>query len=159
MTPLYGYNSQESSFLVDNYPYGGMRCRIKFWLEADPKKGFRFVSCTENPKTLRWNTPKKSTYSLLAGNMYLDERGHCTWDGITEYSEASKVLQFLNDFPNTDTTRLNTWCKQKRLYVQARLDGKINWRVAGAVVSDTEDEKEKMRAELKIWQECSARII
>jgi len=40
-----------SKALVEDYPYGfRLRCKIRFWLEYAPKRGFRFVSQTTNPK-------------------------------------------------------------------------------------------------------------
>src|SRR6266568_2879570 len=94
--PLYGHISQESAILIPDYPYGNkLRCRIRFWLESDPKKGFRFVSSTEHPTRKVWNAPRKSTYMMLAGNMFLNEKGHVAWTGLSEYSSAEQVLQFL----------------------------------------------------------------
>jgi len=75
-TALYGHDSRETAYQVDSYPYGRLRCKIWFWLETSDKKGTRFYSQTENPKNGRMNAHKYSTYSILAGNMYLDENDH-----------------------------------------------------------------------------------
>ena len=57
----------------------GSRCGAKSGtgLEYKPKKGYRFVSQTTNPKRPGkvWNKPKASTYSKLGGAMYLNENG------------------------------------------------------------------------------------
>jgi hypothetical protein len=42
---LSGHVSEETAFLVEDYPYGfRLRCKIRYWLEFDPKKGFRSLS-------------------------------------------------------------------------------------------------------------------
>ena len=92
---LKGHTTVETAYLVADYPYGfRLRCKIRYWLEYAPKKGFRLCSQTTNPKVDRevWNTPKKSTYTLL-GVMGLDEEGHVTWTGISPY-EVSKLKEF-----------------------------------------------------------------
>jgi len=51
MQILKGHISPETAFIVDDYPYGfRLRCKIRYWLEYNPKHGFRFVSQTTNPK-------------------------------------------------------------------------------------------------------------
>lgn len=63
---LFGHTSEETALRVEDYPYGRrVRTSIRYWLETT-KHGDRFVSQTLNPKTGRWNKPKKSTYSNLA---------------------------------------------------------------------------------------------
>ena len=59
--PLYGHDKMDNACVVDDYPYGSLRTKIRFWLEKSPSKGFRFVSQTLNPKTGKWNAPKPST--------------------------------------------------------------------------------------------------
>jgi len=79
MKPLYGHTSQETAFVVNDYPYGfKLRCKIRFWIEYKPRHGFRFMSQTTNPKKPIevWNKPKASTYVELAACMYLDENDH-----------------------------------------------------------------------------------
>jgi len=82
---LRGHISPETAYVVESYPYGSLRCKIRYWLES-PDKGAgkgqtRFVYQTTNPKTgnVVWNKPKPGTYSLLAV-MYQDSRNgyiHC----------------------------------------------------------------------------------
>jgi hypothetical protein len=84
---LTGHTTQETAYVVDDYPYGfRLRCKIRYWLEFHPKHGFRLCSQTTNPKRPGevWNTPKKSTYSMLAV-MGLDEQEHVTWTGCSMY--------------------------------------------------------------------------
>jgi hypothetical protein len=47
-----------------------LRCKIRYWLEFHPKRGFRFVSQTTNPKRGNvWNKPKASTFMRFGGNV------------------------------------------------------------------------------------------
>lgn len=120
MQPLYGHDSQEKSFLNPDYPYGRtVRTQIRFWLETDPKKGTRFCSQTLNPKTNIWNNPKKGTYFLLGACMFLDENGHCTYSGISQYSRAEEVLNYLEQFPQAPVSDLLRFFITGRLKVTA----------------------------------------
>lgn len=73
MDILLGHNSEENGYVVHNYPYGGKRTDIRYWIENKVISGihnWRFCSQTLNPKTNRWNAPRCSTYSdkpLLMG--------------------------------------------------------------------------------------------
>jgi hypothetical protein len=61
---------------VLNYPYGfKLRTTLYDYIEFHPKKGYRHVTQTINPKTQRLNAPKKSTYSMLIVRYY-NEEGH-----------------------------------------------------------------------------------
>lgn len=102
-TPLYGHTSPETAYTVDDYPYGfRLRCKIRYWLEKHPKRGYRLMSQTTNPKREgMWNKPKGSTYTSIAACMYLYE-GRVVWDGVSEYSSASDALAFVRDFPLAD---------------------------------------------------------
>ena len=98
MEILKGHTSPETAYLVDDYPYGfRLRCKIRYWLEFKEGKGFRFVSQTTNPKRPGevWNKPKASTYCRFGGAMFLDEKGHCHWAGLTEYSDGKEALAWL----------------------------------------------------------------
>lgn len=101
MQILSGHTSPETAFLVEDYPYGfTLRCKIRYWLEHHPKRGFRFVSQTTNPKRPGevWNKPKASTYCRFGGCMYLDEKGHCHWTGLTEYCDGAEAQRWLDTY-------------------------------------------------------------
>ncbi len=96
---LAGHYDESSAFVVDDYPYGfRLRTQIRYWLERVPKKGVRFVSQTMDPKTSRWNKPKKSMFSRFAEAMYLDEIGHVQTRALNEYSSAGDVADYLRTF-------------------------------------------------------------
>lgn len=92
---LHGHTSEETAYVVDDYPYGfRLRTQIRYWIETSARHGDRLVSQTLNPKTDRWNKPKKSTYALV-GCMYLDEDSHVTWSGIGWYTSDEETARFL----------------------------------------------------------------
>ena len=101
---LKGHTSQETAYVVADYPYGfRLRCQIRYWLEFKKGKGFRFVSQTSNPKAEAgnglpagsvWNKPKASTYVENAAFMYLDSKGHVEWHGLGIYADAAESNAF-----------------------------------------------------------------
>jgi hypothetical protein len=92
---VFGHVSEETAYLVDDYPYGfRLRTQIRYWLETT-KSGDRFVSQTLNPKTGRWNKPKKSTY-VQVGAMYLDAEGHMTWTGLHYHANEDAIRHFMD---------------------------------------------------------------
>lgn len=63
---------------TNNYPYGYLRTTAFFSLEFKPKKGFRSMFQTINPKTGKLNKPKSGTYSPLM-LMVEKENGHFSY--------------------------------------------------------------------------------
>ena len=95
--PLYNHTSEETAYVVDDYPYGfRLRCKIRYWLEYRKGHGFRLGSQTTNPKLSMevWNKAKYSTYSTL-GVMGLDDKRHVTWTGISWGNVHEDLEQFI----------------------------------------------------------------
>lgn len=123
MQILKGHISPETAYVVDDYPYGfRLRCKIRYWLEYTPKRGFRLVSQTSNPKRLGlvWNKPKASTYCKFGGAMYLNEEDHVAWTGLTEYSDSAVAKAWRNTYgegvPEAGRDLLNRWISAKVAY-------------------------------------------
>jgi hypothetical protein len=128
MQLLHGHISPETAYVVDDYPYGfRLRCKIRYWLEYAPKRGFRFVSQTTNPKLSDrrfseevWNKPKASTYCRFGGAMFLDDKNHCTWSGLSEYSNTAEAVawqaKFEEGVPPTGRAVLKAWIAAKTAY-------------------------------------------
>jgi hypothetical protein len=118
---LSGHTSPETAYVINDYPYGfKARCKIRYWLEYSPSKGFRFCSQTTNPKKVDevWNAPKKSTYSML-GVMGLNEEGHVTWTACSIYDfdmleEFGKLYANFFDDNQRQVHELNSKLYQKR---------------------------------------------
>jgi hypothetical protein len=130
MQILKDHTSPETAYVVEDYPYGfRLRCKIRYWLEFKPGKGFRFVSQTSNPKRpgLVWNKPKASTYCRFGGCMYLNEDGHVTWSGLTEYSSGAESTAWREKFgegvPEAGRPTLNQWVAAKAAYDANRNPG------------------------------------
>lgn len=88
--------TEKNPYYVDNYPYGyRQRTQIRYWIETT-NRGQRFVRQTLNPKTKKWNKPKKSTYSqiMLIG---LNEKNHVTYTSLSMYS-TEEALKFKKNY-------------------------------------------------------------
>jgi|SRR5579885_3049867 len=155
MIPLYNYNSPETALLVPDYPYGRkLRCRIRYWLEFNPKKGFRFCSQTENPKTLQWNAVKHSTYMRFAANMFFDDRGYVQWEGISEYNSAEECVQFIKNFPQSNFELLLPWCMMKLVYTRKCISGEVYMTINGKKQNWTEQDIERFNKDEPSWNKA-----
>jgi hypothetical protein len=129
MTVLTGHTTQETAYLVNDYPYGfRLRCKIRYWLEYKQGHGFRLVSQTTNPKREgeHWNKPKSSTYCIL-GVMLLDDEEHVTWKGWGVYSDAEELdvckTEFIEFFDDRQKKALE--------YLEAvnRANKRLKWKI------------------------------
>jgi hypothetical protein len=95
---LTGHTSFDTALEVGDYPYGWeKRTTIRYWMERATKgiakNKTRFVSCTKNPATGRWNKPKGSTYADW-GWMIRDHRtGHIDWKSVSAYDLVKSVAK------------------------------------------------------------------
>lgn len=154
--PLYGHTSEATAYLVDDYPYGfTARTQIRYWLEEKPKKGWRFVSQTMNPKTSRWNKPKASTYSDWGGAMYLDEKNHVQWTGVGPYSDERAILAFVQTFPQAKS-ELRKVVPAKLRFLRGRINGDIFFTVNNEKQPTTEADVARLSGELATWEEIGA---
>jgi len=143
---LFNHISPETAFVVNDYPYGfRLRCKIRYWLEFSPNKGFRFVSQTTNPKRTNEfdgteNKPKKSTYFRFGGAMYLDEQNHVTWTGAHEYMDTHKFVEWAKEFgsavPEIGRISFKSWLGKKIAYESLKLKGKVTFGNGTVVNSD-----------------------
>ena len=154
--PLYGHKDENSAYMVEDYPYGARaRCRIRYWMESSPTKGFRFVSQTEDPKKLRWNAPKKSTYVEWGGAMYLDSKGHVQWTGVGQYTNDEKMLEFVKAFPDSDLSVMKKVVPAKIRYLTRRISGDSGLLMNGVKVQMSEEDIGEARKDLDIWQDIA----
>ena len=157
--PLYGHTSESTAYVVDDYPYGfRLRTQIRYWLEAKPNKGWRFVSQTMNPKTQRWNKPKASTYIEWAAAMYVDDKGHVHWDGVGPYSDEQKILAFVTTFPGADLRELRKVVPAKLRFLRGLLSGEVFMTVNKVRQPRSEADDERTRRDMKVWEEIEARL-
>lgn len=153
--PLYGHSSPDTAYVVNDYPYGRrLRCKIRYWLESDKRRGVRFVSQTTNPKMAgeRWNKPKPSTYALVDGCMYLDSDGHVKWYTLHELSGADEVAEFVRLFPGHDLTRVREWVRVRIVECEQWASGRRAWAINGVRQEPTADDLERWRDRLNEWR-------
>lgn len=150
-TPLYGHTSEETAYLVEDYPYGRHRTDARFWLEKT-KHGWRSCRQTRNPRTCRWNKPKKSTYYKVAACMYLDEQGHVhTW-GLSEYAGADGCIRFSQMFPEADMSQLEAFVLASVGHAKLFAEGKAHMTMNGVVCDDSERDQQRYKDDYAAWE-------
>ena len=68
--------------MVDDYPYGRLKCEMTFSIEFKKGRGYRSVRQSKNPKTGRINNPKKSVYYNFLYMFRDEETGHVLFRAI-----------------------------------------------------------------------------
>ena len=159
--PLYGHTSEDTAYLVADYPYGfRLRCQIRYWLEHKKNKGWRFVSQTTNPKAGdKWNKPKASTYVEFAAAMYLDENGHVQWSSLSQYAEAEQVLAFISKYPGADLSMLRAVAPHKVRHLNDMISGRKFMTINGVRCEVSEKEIEGWKQELGTWATIGASLV
>lgn len=129
MEILKGHTSPETAYIVEDYPYGyKLRCKIRYWIEFKPKKGFRFCSQTTNPKRGHvWNKPKCCTYAEFGACMYLDDNAHVQCTYLGQYSSGVEATNWSNTYrsgvPEAGLSTLDAWVAAKSTYDANRNPG------------------------------------
>lgn len=154
-TPLYGHDSESSAYLIEDYPYGSLRTQMRVWLEDGGKKGWRHVTQTLNPKTQRWNKPKKSTYSEWGGNLYLDGRGHVQYAGVGPYNDVDDFVTFVKKFPKTNMRMIKLVVPAFIKKLEGFLSGKLRMTINGVPKEPSELEMQEYREDLAKWQDLA----
>jgi hypothetical protein len=147
--------------VVDDYPFGfRLRCKIRYWVEFTPKKGYRMWSQTTDPRkpVEFWNKPKATTYSLVAGNLYLDSQDHVQFGQLNEYSEAAQCAEFVEDFPKADFKVLKIWVFHKIKYCYMMITGKAHWTINGEPKPTSDEDKGRHLDEVKIWLKLAKKL-
>ena len=121
------HTNEENAFIIPSYPYGRLRCIKKVWIETT-KRGDRLNEQTQNPKTLKWNKPKKSTYSDVM-ILYLNEIGHIkslSWGcAYTNIEDLNKFLERVGDYNFNDLQKKKIE-EGKRIY---KIRDGIKWEI------------------------------
>lgn len=114
--------SEETAYLISDYPYGRLRCQKRVWLETSPRKGVRMVTRTSNPKRGNdWNNASKAgVYSRYGGTLYLDENNHVQFAGVTEYDNFDELQKWAAIFGagNVMPAKFAAWFKMKKIYTE-----------------------------------------
>jgi len=84
--------SNREKIAIENYPYGySLKTTMFDSVEFNPKKGFRHVRQTINPKTGKLNAEKKSTYYPFMMR-FMDHEGH-----IKTYAHDFNGFEYMNE--------------------------------------------------------------
>jgi len=98
---------------IDNYPYGyNQKTTLYDSIEFNPKKGYRHVTQTVNPKTGRKNAPKKSTYSHLILRT-IEEGGKIK----CHYFDFNDSAKGLNDICKIASRNFSIFTSEERKYL------------------------------------------
>lgn len=83
--------------ITNDYSYGRLRATAMFSLEFNPKRGFRSVFQTINPKTRLLNKPKKGTYNMFM--LIAEQDSFYRFKAFEFYADEdfNKVIKFLAD--------------------------------------------------------------
>ncbi len=142
----------ENPVIVENYPYGfRLKTKARYYIETT-KNGQRSVFQTLNPKTQKWNAPKKSTYSeimLLIRNL---ENNHVENDSFSiTYSDQEDLNAFLAKYPiNILSDYQQKQIKLAQAIIKARKHIKLS------IVTNPSQEKQ---AEIELHEEEARKII
>lgn len=113
------HNSEQSAYIIDDYPYSfNLRCEMRIWLEFDPKRGYRFCRQTLNPKTERWNAPKKETYVEYVAFIYEGTDGQTRTLGLSRYSSPEEIRDFLEKYSTYLEPERVEWLKKRAVEVE-----------------------------------------
>lgn len=143
------HTSEENALIVDNYPYGfRLRTKIRYWIESN-KNGDRFVSQTLNPKTNKWNKPKKSIYYAVAV-MTQEENGHISFMALYPTTSKEEITDFLfkigdyrlNDFQKEQLRILKAYSK---VYENIRFEISETTDLSEAELKKHEEEQQKIK--------------
>lgn len=94
-------HTEENPLIIKNYPYGFKKTQMRIYIESVKGKGDRVIRQTQNPKTLVWNNPKKSTYNGVFV-LYREENGHIQSLGLypsTDENEYKEFMEKVGDYP------------------------------------------------------------
>lgn len=141
------HTKEENALIVENYPYGFKKTKIRYWIETKGNKQ-RAVSQTLNPKTNKWNNIKPSTYSDLI-IMYKEKETDyikfyhysLTYSDLNDFE---KLLNFLGDYK---TPYIETFLKVCRAVYETRKSVKISIRAVKFRNIQTGEIKESITSE------------
>lgn len=139
---LSGHISEESAFVVDDYPYGfHARTQIRYWIETT-KHGQRFVSQTLNPKTGAWNKPKAGTYGEIKVMIRNPINGYISNASLRYNDNEAKITAFETVHASALDDRAHEIIRHLRAHERAM--SKLTWSVGPAEpgkVSQTTEEQ------------------
>ena len=96
---------------------------------------------------------------MIAGNMYRDEsNNHIEYELVSQYTDWEQILQFVKDFPETNTSVLLPWALQKVAYYKMLVDGTAHFTMNNVKQEPSEYELEKYKKDHVYWKLVLAEI-
>ena len=136
----------ESAHVATNYPYGRLRCEMRFWIEYKPGKGFRECMRSKNPKNGTWNKTHVETYHEGLINYVEAETGHIKFARFSFYDK-----KFASEFYAAFESGLSFEGKKMLKFWQ--FEHEAEQKIVGQINNDARREVLKMTLEsLKKWE-------
>jgi len=149
---LKGHTSEETAYVVNDYPYGFiLRTKIRYWIETKGKSGCgqRFCSQTLNPKTNKWNKPKKGTYHVVIG-MLINNDGHVQYKCLSSggWDKEDKIQAFEQFF-----SPLSEYETKAIRYIRAtnKASEIIKWEIKPGEQTQTKEEQQAIYNKALAW--------
>lgn len=115
---------------VLNYPYGRLRTVLYNSIEFNPKKGYRQVTQTINPKSKVLNKPKKSTYSQLIVRYYEEETNYVKGKhfSMNSFESINNVMEFVGThFDLFSTEEIQYILREMILHTKVSVQAKVTY--------------------------------
>jgi hypothetical protein len=90
--------------------------------------------------------------------MALDSKNHVIWKGLTQYSNAPEISDFVRDFPQSNYSVLGKFAKAKVNHLKGMINGTKVITINGVPQRPSEDDLGRWRKELEIWEDVQRRI-
>ena len=107
---LTNHTNENNAYIVDDYPYGRYRTKMRYWIETNKTHGDRVCRQSLNPKTDKWNNPKKSTYSEVMVLKKNPSNGHVETDSLSTWAGEERIKEFMNKYELNEQQKKR--CKQ-----------------------------------------------
>lgn len=160
MKPLPNHFSEETAVVVNDYPYGRLRCQMKFWLEVNETRGTRLCTRSVNPKTGRLNKTHHSTYHLLGAELYEDEKGHVQVKGLGQYSSIEEMFNFFSDFPDhKPSAKLVAFLIGKQKIAIRKAEGIPYFSINNVLQPVSDDDRAEGNRELELLKTLVPQVI
>jgi hypothetical protein len=89
--------------------------------------------------------------------MYLDSQDHVEWDGVGYGTKASKLLEFMKEFPKANFQEVRLEAKRRTMELNKYLNGAA-WAINGVRKEWSEQDLGEFREELQVWDQIEKLI-
>lgn len=145
VTTLLTHATSEAAAEEDTAGNGALR---RTWLEHNPRKGYRLVRQTQDPRTGRWCVPKRSTY-VMAAVLVRNPAGEVDWHTLHRGAAADELADWVQSWPHTATSAaVVAMFIDQLVYLCAFSTGQAFFTINGERREDTEADRRRYLARL-----------